>query len=359
MDRVIVFEDQEQLRIDLVKQIRRRLKKIPIEIVDGRGEQEKRRTYEDQIEALLLQMAPEGALIVCDKDLSNLGEQFIGLSATTVAAVADRLGFPLCLYARGEGEPKDEELLKSLAPWEKKRIILDYSSEDRLAKECSSIFKSFSYIEKAYMELRDIDRTTPAAALSRILKRPGIEDRIALYGSGEQGILEEIMPFLRDDTAETKKGLTERMARILGNWLYSSILRFPGILVSTVPAASYLNIDPRDFKKRNIQELFTRAKYTGPFSDLRDWWWRYELDDLLKRSGCGDGLAFAKKKRIQVRPCKDPQTRTRAGYYCMVTENPVSDTNSKSGISWFPAGSDLARIRLDKFNELAPWVGLY
>lgn len=359
MDRVIVFEDQEQLRIDLVKQIRRRLKKIPIEIVDGRGEQEKRRTYENQIEALLLQMAPEGALIVCDKDLSNLGEQFIGLSATTVAAVADRLGFPLCLYARGEGEPKDEELLKSLAPWEKKRIILDYGSEDRLAKECASIFRSFSDIEKVYAKLEEKDRTTPAAALAKILRQPGIEDRIALYGSGEQGLLEEIMPYLRDNAAETKSKLTRRMPRILGNWLYTSILRFPGILVSEVPAASYLNIDPRDFKKSDVQKLFTKAKYTGPFSDLRNWWWRYELDDLLKQSGCGDGLALAKKKGFKVRPCKDSQTGTQAGYYCMVTENPVSDSNSKSGISWFPAGSDLARIQLDKFNELAPWVGLY
>ncbi len=359
MDRIIVFEDHVQRRIDLVKQLRQRLKKIPIEIVEGQGEQEQNKTYEAQLGDLLQRKAPDGAMIVCDKDLSNLGRQFVGLSGTTVATVADSLGFPLCLYARGEREPRGEELLKSLAPWEKKRIILNYTTEETLARECVCIFRAFSYIEKSYLDLKKEDRTTPAATLSRILERPGIEDRIAIYGSGEQGLLEEIMPFLKGNRVKTEKELTKRMTRILGNWLYTSILRFPGILVSMVPAASYLNIDPRDFIKADVQKLFKRAKYKGPFSDLRDWWWRYEFDDLLKQSSSEDGWDFAKKKGIRVRQCMDPQTNTRAGFYCMVTEKPVSDNNSKSGISWFPAGSDLARIRLDKFNELAPWVGLY
>lgn len=360
MDRVIVFEDSEAQRNELVNHLRQRLKQVPVEVIDGSGAPEKKGTYDAQLEDLLNKMAPQGALVVCDKDLSRMGE-FIGLSGTIVAAVADRLGFPLCLYARGEGELKGEDLLKSLAPWEKKRIILEWHTEESLAETCANIYHAFSYIEKAYENLGEKDRTTPASALSRILGQPGIEDRIALYGSGEQGFLEEIMPFLRDVASDTTRELTRRMPRILGNWLYTSILRFPGILVFEVPAASYLNIDTDDFEKPDVQTLFAQAKYQGPFSDLgnRKWWWRHELDDLLESSGCEDGLEFVKSKEVEVRPCNDPQTGDRAGYYCMVTGEPVSDKNSKSGISWFPAGSDLARIRLDKFNELAPWVGLY
>jgi hypothetical protein len=361
MDKIIVFEDQVAKRIDLIKRLRNRLKdKHLIESVDGSGEQEPNRTYEAQLEALLREKAPGGALIVCDKDLSNMGKQFVGLSGTTVATVADKLGFPLCLYARGEGLPQGEDFLRSLAPWEKKRITLEYSSEETLVEECACIFRSFSEIERSYMNLDEEDRATPAAALSRILGQPGIEDRIALYGSGEQGLLEEIMPFQRrDDIAYTKRELTKRMPRFLGNWLYTSILRFPGILVREVPAASYLNIDPRDFAKANVQKLFARAKYKGPFSGLHKWWWRHILEQMLNESRCQDGLAFAKIKKVRVRACKDSQTGQRAGYYCMVTEEPVSGDNSKSGISWFPSGADLARLRLDKFNELAPWIGIY
>lgn len=361
MDKIIVFEDQEAKRIDLVDRLKEKLNGIAaVESIDGAGEQESKKTYEAQLEDLLKKMAPEGCLIVCDKDLSDMKERFIGLSGTTVATVADTLGFPLCLYARGEGQPKGEELLKRLAPWEKKRIILDYRSEEALADECVHIFKAFAEIETSYENLSDEDRITPAAALSRILRRPEIEDRIALYGSGEQGLLEEIMPFLGDGSpADTKKELTRRMPRILGNWLYSSILRFPGILVKKVPAASYLNIAPKDFATSNIQKLFEKAKYKGPFSDLDNWWWRHELEDILIQNDCDDGFALAEKKGLTVLQCNDSQTGKRAGYYCMVTEEPVSADNSKSGISWFPSGADLARIRLDKYRELAPWVGLY
>lgn len=357
MDRAIVFEDSEAQRKKLVKHLRKHIQKIPVEVINGSEALDKTGTYDEQLENLLRKMAPQGALIVCDKDLSKLGG-FIGLSGTIVGAVADKLGFPLCLYARGEGALSGEDLLKSLAPWEKKRIILEWNTEESLAEACANIYRAFSDIERGYEKLRKEDRTTPAAALSRLLGQLGIEDRIALYGTGEQGLLEEIMPYA---VSGVTKELTRRMPRILGNWLYTSILRFPGILVYQVPAASYLNIDPADFGKPEVQDLFAEAEYNGPFSGLGGckWWWRHKLDDLLELSGCEDGFEFAKSKEIQVRPCNDSQTGDSAGYYCMVTKEPVSDKNSKSGISWFPAGSDLARIRLDKFNELAPWVGLY
>ena len=361
MDKVIVLEDQEAKRIELVENLNRKLKGVAaIQSIDGSGDQVPDRTYESQLEESLKEMAPNGGLIICDKDLSNMGKRFIGLSGTTVANVADTLGFPLCLYARGEGQPQGEEFLRRLAPWEKKRIILEYKSEIKLAEECACIYEAFSEIENAYKKLDKKDRITPAAALSRILRKPEIEDRIALYGSGEQGLLEEIMPFQKDKKPlDMKKELTRRMPRILGNWLYSSILRFPGILVREIPAASYLNIDPKYFKKINVQKLFEKAKYKGPFSGLHSWWWRHQLEEILIQNDCDDGFALAKKKKLRVNQCKDSQTGKRAGYYCMVTGEPVSADNSKSGISWFPSGADLARIRLDKYRELAPWVGLY
>ncbi len=360
MNKIIVFEDKNDRRNDLVRRLKRLLKdEVEISSIDGRGEQEKKKTYEAQLEEILREQAPDGALIVCDKDLSDLGERFIGLSGTMVAAVADTLGFPLCLYARGEGEPAGEELLKSLAPWEKKRILLEFSSEEGLANECACIFRAFAKIEEIYPKIPKESRATPAAALASILGHPGIEDRVALYGSGEQGFLEEIMPFRRDKAEETTKELTKRMPRILGNWLYTSLLRFPGILVSEIPAASFLNIDPSDFSNPEIQGIFKEARYDGPFSDLHKWWWRHKLEELFNENGCKDGLALANAKGFPVQKCDDPQSGERAGYYCMVTRQPVSDSNSKGEISWFPAGADLSRIRLDVFNELAPWVGLY
>jgi hypothetical protein len=360
MKRVIVFEDHEAKRIELVRQLKQKLRSTAtVSIIDGSGPPMPDRTYESQLEEMMREEVSKGTLVVCDKDLSGMTPRFIGLSGSTVASTADRLGFPLCLYARGETHLEGEALLKSIAPWEKKRIILEFTTENDLACECACIFKGFAQIETAYNRLPAEDRSTPAKALSKILKKPNVEDRIALYGSGEQGFLEDIMPFVKPDSADTAKELNRRMPRILGNWLYTSIMRFPGILVNKVAAASYLNIARTTFLKPEVQKVFLKAKYKGPFTDLKDLWWRHELDSILSQKKCKDGMELAKQRGLRVGPCKDSQTGKHAGYYCMVTREPVSAENSRGGISWFPAGADLSRIRTDKFDELAPWVGLY
>lgn len=354
MKAVYIFEDDAERRRKLKASLVRRLRnKAQIEAIDSGGEQAEGTTYEAIIFEKLKNYGPGGALVLCDKDLSKM-TGLIGLSASVVSAVADRLGLPLCLYARGEGEPQGEDFLRSLAPWEKKRIVLNFESDKRLAEDCATIYRGFWEITREYSKFQHGKTSTPARILATILNKSSIEDRVALYGSGEQGILEEIMPFLGKEAE-----LRSRMPRILGNWLYTSILRFPGILVSKVAAASYLNIEIEDFLEDATQKLFARCRYRGPFSKMRPYWWRSDLDDLLDKNGCNNGLELCKKKGLECRPCLDLDANERAGYYCMVTKKPVSEGNSRGGISWFPAGADLSRIRNDKFKELAPWIGLY
>ena len=124
-------------------------------------------------------------------------------------------------------------------------------------------------------------------------------------------------------------------------------------------AASYLNIDCADFKKPKVQALFSKAKYVGLFAELGPWWWRHMLDDILDKSDCADGKEFADKNKEKVHSCLDPVSKEQAGYYCMLTKSPVSAENSRGGISWFPSGADIARIRKDKFEEITALVGMY
>jgi len=360
MKHIVVFEDIEAKRIELIRRLKQRLRgKASVEWIDGEGAQVMDRTYESQLKEEMKKYPPGKALVICDKDLSGMIPKYPGLSASTVAAAVDEIGHhPICLYARGERQ-KGEEFLRSLAPWEKKRIILDFKGEEDLAADCVKIFKGFHKIDSSYSSLKK-KRSTPAQALSEILGKPEIVDSIALYGSGEQGLLEDIMPFIKGLSGKKiNEELGKRMPRILGNWLYTSILRFPGILVNEIAAASYLNIHLKDFTKPSIQKIFSSAKYKGPFAEMGQWWWRHELDDILINNECKDGFDLANKKRLRLKPCKDEQSNERAGFYCMVTEKPVSEKNSRGSISWFPSGADLTRIRKDKFNELAPWIGLY
>jgi hypothetical protein len=43
----------------------------------------------------------------------------------------------------------------------------------------------------------------------------------------------------------------------------------------------------------------------------------------------------------------------------MLTRFPVSPNNSRGGISWFPSGADLARIRKAEFDQITALVGMY
>jgi len=42
-------------------------------------------------------------------------------------------------------------------------------------------------------------------------------------------------------------------------------LKFPGILVNEIAAASYLNISVEDFKNVKVRNLFKKAYYQGHF----------------------------------------------------------------------------------------------
>ena len=299
------------------------------------------------------------ALIVCDKELGRY-DKLKGLSATPVSAVAQLKGLPFCQYSRQPGL-NDREIARfeRLQQWSSEEITLEGLDTEAWAPQAAAIFRGFEQIKAKYKDLGDTPGT-PALALASILDHPESESRIALYGSGEQGFLKEIFTFY--DPKEGKPDmdlLCKRMPRILGNWLYLSILRFPGILVNQVAAASYLNIDCEKFRQGEVQQHFEATKYTGPFYELGPWWWRAELDVLLGAAQSEDGREYVEKKDILVNECLDPQSNGRAGYYCMLTQEPVSADNSRGGISWFPSGADLARIQKDKFEEITALVGMY
>jgi hypothetical protein len=134
-------------------------------------------------------------------------------------------------------------------------------------------------------------------------------------------------------------------------------------VVDVTAAGSYLDILPSVLGKDvGIQKLFNRALYRGPFSDKeRPMWWRPDIDDLLLREDVPTGRELARKKlgRIISRcPCS-VNPKIRAGFFCMLTLKPISESESAGGLSWFPPGADLARVNKHQLEELRPWLALY
>jgi hypothetical protein len=240
-------------------------------------------------------------------------------------------------------------------------IVVDSTDSRAFGQVCVGLYRGFEAIRKVLnkIEKQDFRNMTPPDLLAYILGRKEELDRIALYGAGEQNALQELLPYYKSSTSDVSV-IKARYHRLLGNWLYNSILRFPGILVNEVAAASYLGIAVKDFTEKSVQRLFEKAVYMGPFSDCGKWWWRRVLDKIIADGNCATGSEYAKKKGREVKPCRCAEgNHYKTGFYCMILERPVCEEHSRGGISWFPGGADLARVSSSEYEKIGPFLGLY
>lgn len=356
MSRILLFDDDDSHRNEICQELSKLIgDQAQIEPFDGKPEPVEGFTYERHIERQLRgdhEVDPIG-LIACDKEL-GLYSSYPGLSANAISVVARNLGVPFCQYSQNPNANRRElARFDELRRWDCEEITLAGNSIREWASDIAKLWNGFESITSRYQD-RAINKLKPAAALAAIMGRKDAESRISLYGSGDQSIMTEVFALVDESDPRGIK----RMPRILGTWLQLSILRFPGLLVNETAAASYLNIATKDFDKPEIQEYFKDAVYCGPFSELLKWWWRDDLDSILLEGNAEDGKQFVDAQRARVEPCLDEQAGDRAGFYCMITQLPVSRANSKGNINWFPSGADLSRIRSDEFEQITSLVSM-
>ncbi len=293
------------------------------------------------------------SLIVADRDLSAFPE-YGGLSESTVQRVADIMGIPECGYARGERATVDEFVREGR--YREACIRLD--RDDAFSEKVVAIAKGFDLIERALLtaQVGPMEKTALAKNLANILEMPHLADKIALYASGDQSRLNSL---IRVEKVENSENI-RRLACFLGYWLWDSVLRFPGIVLDSVAASSYLNIDKDEFiAKSELRDLFADALYQGPFAQAKPTlWWRSTLDSIIGAGGKEDGRSYAAASlNIEVAQSKCYEERERkAGYYCFLKQEPVSYENSKPGLTWFPRGADLTRIGKTVYDQQVPWL---
>ena len=356
--KIVLFEDTEETQSEILAALTKHLKPDGTAIpFDGERfselDEDKKGMYEARIEKILQKAPFDGAtLLVADRDLSkSVTSGFTGLSVNAVAAAGDRLAIPICSYAR-QPEPDDYDWR---GRWEEGHIVLRFSDgEDELARRAVVAARGFAQIAA---KLPDVDvkaNNSPAKILAALLGKTEYADKIALYGVGDQNRLMEVL------AKHKKADQVRRLTHFLGYWLWDSLLRYPGLFVNEVAAASHLNLASDDFKEPKIRLVFEDAQYHGPFEDSkRPQWWRGMLDDIVSRENCDDGLELIQRKvdpKAKPSQCYVDPTKT-AGYYCIISRKPVSLENSKGGLSWFPRGADLTRIGNRMFEEYGPWLG--
>jgi len=355
--KIILFEDSAQTCSQILDAMKKELGKRGEVLAfepgqSAESEDDKKLMYEDRIQKILSRPPLDGpTLLVADRDLSK-SQSFFGMSVSAVTGAARRLAVPVCSYAR---QPAPEDY-KWRSRWEEGHIVLTSGNDEELGHQAILAALGFAEINhKLPQIMKEKDTRSPAKLMAALLGKPEHSDKIALYSVGDQGRLSEI-PFEAKDKADRQK----RAGPFLGYWLWDSILRYPGLLVNEIAAASHLNIATDDFRKPEIRAPFKDALYRGPFADEdKPQWWRGLIDDVVSHSGFADGLELIRKKlEIEINPSVcwvDP--KKTAGYYCIISEKPVSLENSRGGLSWFPRGADLTRISTPLFEEYGPWIG--
>jgi hypothetical protein len=355
--RIVLFEDTSEFRDKILEALKRELAGSGEAFeVDLAAQSEWQGVYQDRIEMALAREPYAGAtLVVADYDLST-AQSYPGLSEQQVRAAADRLAIPVCGYARGWSDSGKDFV--RLAKEREASIVLNYGAGNysELARQAVGVARGFADIAgQLPARLRELKRTTPGALMAQILGKPEYADKIALYASGDQDRLVS----MKKDDGENDAHYHARLSCSLGYWLWDSILRYPGVLVNRTASSSYLNIHENDFQQNDIQELFAKAQYGGPFaSSERPQWWRGVLDDIVAENNSSDGREFAASRlgrEVHQSECIE-EPGIPAGYYCMLSGRPVSLKNSKGGLPWFPRGADLARVSKSKMDELGPWL---
>jgi hypothetical protein len=148
----------------------------------------------------------------------------------------------------------------------------------------------------------------------------------------------------------------------VGYWIHNQLLQFPGVLVGGTAAASYLDIDTAAFLDPETRKVFESAKYAGPFSDVADYWWLAGLDAACAAlmEPADETLLTGRQAVERVRKCSVPKARCikgheGAGYYCLITKQPVCAEHSVRPGTWLPIGADRSRIETSKYDELSAW----
>jgi len=289
-------------------------------------------------------------LVVVDRDLSELDSKIQSESSITKGAMM--AGVPVCGYSRRtDSLANDYANLKRYIKYSKTNLI-DVSNETvECAKKVVNIVDGFIRIDNAITdEDPDFLKQKRSFVVSKIIGKDYISHYLENYN---------IRPIMNDlaYNLEEPVDLKQRInVHLNGLWIYKYILPQPGILLNEKALASYINVDPIDFNK-NKGNILDDFKYTGPFGLNEDYWWRHEIDDFLFKKKLMDGIELFALHGITVKNCKcSVNSEIDAGYYCVISNDPVSFEESQSGFSWIQPGADLARVKNDIVDELMPFV---
>lgn len=363
MCRVLIIEDQLPT-IELYKKLSTGTGLTflsPAEIGLGDFSATQEESVEEQLAKYLrLQIATHSVdLVLLDTDLSR-GREL--QTHSSYKSALRELGMPVCRYQKG-GTPSNLEQLPQLqrtirdgasAIWIPKALV----SGDRTAElvpRLMSISQGFKDIEVALNAQPQLleGRHSPTEVLASVLGDSNLADEFLGYAA------QNLVYFAKPEVDYEDYQISEvrRYATQLGYWLFNYIITFPGPILRTDAALAYLNIHPSELAKHSeLLDIIAPAKYTGPFSEVGGYYWRFKLIRILDENDgdIGNHPIIGGKviKRV------DPENLGALAYICMVSGKPIAEGQAAINPDWVPSGASEAKIDETVLEELGPLAGI-
>lgn len=308
-------------------------------------------------------------LVVTDYDLTETGP--LGFFGSAVLDWCQLGAIPVGDFSRGHASSLAAEpnLFELRVPVASPQEAADYISE---------VYRGFVAIREAIDHNPDLlQKRSPSAVLAAVLGESGIESQLSQYGLRFGGAGSALVGRLAEESVGDGPGLNEKaelLTYIVGHLLVNGVLRFPGPIVGGQALAAYLAVD--ESAKVQYSALFEEARYSGPFSELDDFYWTHKIDEVLARY---------EERLDQAQEFESPgeQNRTllevalggvdlprrqdcprcegkNGGFLCPFTRKTVCQRAdcSVTSSAWIPPGARLARFERSFYEEWAPILGM-
>ncbi len=318
-------------------------------------------SYEEQLLTLVrdAQNKHKIDLVLLDSDLSRMPN---GIAQSMCRQAFQEVGLPVCRYKKRHSSTPARELQDlrrtaregASAIWVPNDLVQAQNLTNRLMPWLVAIGNGFGALRDALSGDQTLLKKSqgPAGILAVALKRP--RAKADFLGYTAQNFFFFGAPAGEDEDDPT--GSVEVLATQLGYWLFNCILRFPGPILSRGAAAAYLNVQKSELDLPGMNQVLAAAHYDGPFSDVEEFYWRDDLGSIL--DGLEGDIANAPELKGAKPARVDVANPGSSAFFCVLTQQPITDDEAAPNPDWIPPGAQLARIQRKLFEKLGPMLSI-
>lgn len=300
-------------------------------------------------------------IVLLDTDLSKIGN---GIGQVACRQAFQELGTPVCRYTKKQSDTPLSALrdLKRMSVEGASAVWVSGNrarNSDELIPWLRAVSNGFNQLatglEKSpeLLKVSNEEYLGPTGILANLLEKPSLKSD--LLGYTAQNFFFFGAPLDGQDSKDAQP-IPAQQATRLGYWLLNYILAFPGPILASAAAAAFLNISEASFAEEAVQTLIAKCKYSGPFSELDQYFWK---EDLLKLLDELDGdLANAVELKDTRLERVDADNPTSSAYLCLLTNKPIAASDAAQNPDWIPTGAHVARISQELYDELGPMLSM-